>query len=214
MAWPDEGINVYTWANKPLASAYTGRAFISDIGGGSIWISNGTRWYPENGRVVLYQLPTEYSGTVGGNGVEGVVGQYLMPAGVLQNTDILKIRISYFKSGANGTTCTHSLRMGTLGTPSDTFITACSTTAPGGATNINSCFEAGIVRVSSTQVKRLGGGWAGGYNGTGTQAAGTNVTVTNLDSNPVYLSYTTLISTLTGDTFNLIEYTIELISRP
>ena len=44
----------YTWATKPLASAYIGRAFISDVGGGSIWISNGARWYPENGRVVLF----------------------------------------------------------------------------------------------------------------------------------------------------------------
>lgn len=37
--------NVFTWATKPDASMYTGRAWISDIGvAGSLWYSDGTTW--------------------------------------------------------------------------------------------------------------------------------------------------------------------------
>lgn len=44
----------FTWLSKPLASAYIGTAFISDIGiRGSHWRSDGTTWAPVGGRVVL-----------------------------------------------------------------------------------------------------------------------------------------------------------------
>lgn len=46
----------YTWANRPSAASNTGVVIrITDIGGsaGSRWISDGTYWKPESGRVVL-----------------------------------------------------------------------------------------------------------------------------------------------------------------
>lgn len=46
---------VYTWAARPTASGATGKIImISDIGvAGTMFISNGTYWYPLNGRATI-----------------------------------------------------------------------------------------------------------------------------------------------------------------
>jgi len=73
----------YTWATKPLASAYIGTAFISDIGvGGSYWISNGTVWKPMNGYVVIAESAvagTSHTGTL----VDTTLATINLPAGIL-----------------------------------------------------------------------------------------------------------------------------------
>ena len=64
-----------TWANIPAATAYpAGTQWrVTDIGSaGSIWVTDGTRWYPQNGNVTLLSsaipmiLPS--SGSIGNNG--------------------------------------------------------------------------------------------------------------------------------------------------
>lgn len=46
---------VFTWTTKPLANAFPLGVpiFISDVGGGSLWQSNGSGWVPVGGSVLL-----------------------------------------------------------------------------------------------------------------------------------------------------------------
>jgi len=74
----------YTWATKPLASAYIGTAFITDIGqGGSYWVSNGTEWKPLNGSVVLASSAVASSAVTGDSGVDHAVASLVLPAGIM-----------------------------------------------------------------------------------------------------------------------------------
>jgi len=92
----------YTWATKPLASAYTGRAFISDIGGGSIWYSNGTYWKPINGFVTLAYQNSGFS-LVTNTGADTTVFTYNAPAGLLGLNGTYQIsgRFTAIDAGAN-----------------------------------------------------------------------------------------------------------------
>ena len=72
----------YTWATKPLASAYIGTAFISDISGGTYWVSNGTVWKPLNGYVVIAESAvagTSHTGTL----VDTTLATINLPADIL-----------------------------------------------------------------------------------------------------------------------------------
>lgn len=55
VSYPLEVSGSTTWANRPDATLNAGNIIrISDIGAsGSLWMSDGTRWYPLNGQVVL-----------------------------------------------------------------------------------------------------------------------------------------------------------------
>lgn len=204
MAWPDEGINVYTWANKPLATDYTGRAFISDIGGGSIWISNGTRWYPQNGSVVLYNMATPTSGTYA---TIGITAQYLMPGGIMQNGDTLEFMMTCSKTGTT-TTATHEMRFGSAGLVTDTALNSGSGGTPGALTLTQNPYSR-VKRIGVTTLKYMGSFWT--TMGSSTSAMATDTTVSSLDS-PIYITRTTTALTSVGDTFTLHEFTIRLIA--
>lgn len=196
----------YTWATKPLASAYTGRAFISDIGGGSIWISNGTRWYPENGRVVLYTLPTSVSGTYTS---VGITAQYLMPGGIFQAGDTLEFAITASKTNANSTVGSHVIRFGTAGLVTDTAINSGTTSSPTTSTLVaNNTSKIQCIDVTTVQV--MGAFW--NTTGTSTSAIATATTVSSLN-NPIYITRTTLATAPLNDTFTLHEFTITLVSK-
>jgi hypothetical protein len=49
------GLASYTWATLPAATGVTAgvEVYVSDVGGGTKWVSNGTRWLPSNGAVTL-----------------------------------------------------------------------------------------------------------------------------------------------------------------
>jgi len=197
----------YTWATKPLASAYTGRAFISDIGGGSVWISNGTRWYPENGRVVLYNLPAAVSGTYL---TVGITAQYLLPGGVWQDGDILEITNTASKTGTT-TVGSHAIRIGSAGLVSDTAINSGTTSQPGVLNLSVNTPNNRIKRLGATTCKFMGIFW--NSVGSSTSGISTDSTVDNLDL-PVYITRTSLASAPTGDTFTLHEFTITLVAMP
>lgn len=100
MAWPDDGVRVYTWATKPTASSYIGTVFISDIGEvngsytGSYWVSNGTEWKPLNGHVTLFTKTTAgsaHTGTV----TETTLLTYNAPASLPGLNGIYKVTLKY-----------------------------------------------------------------------------------------------------------------------
>lgn len=95
-----------TWANKPSATLYpTGtRIYISDIGmGGSDWVSDGTRWKPLNGRVVLARGATQSSVT--GTTAETALATVTVPAGAMGLNGQLAITALFsYTSSANAKT--------------------------------------------------------------------------------------------------------------
>lgn len=59
----------YTWSTKPAANAFPigVPVYISDVGvGGSTWITDGTNWYPQGGKLLLAQNsnPISITGTL------------------------------------------------------------------------------------------------------------------------------------------------------
>ncbi len=176
-----------TFASLPTASTVlTGSSFyVTNIGGGAIFISNGTRWKPQNGRCNLYTLDTRFSFT--GSATETVLGQILLPAGLLQNGDRLLIRATTSKSGT-AETVTSQARFGTAGTIADTSI------VPGNSslstTVRTNCFDLQFQRVSATSIQKHGSSATLSLVSTSTTAYASPVTVSNMDSNAMYLSLT------------------------
>lgn len=195
----------YTWASLPAPAAYTGIALVSDIGGGSYWVSNGTIWYPLGNRVTLYDMAAANAQLCG---TEKIMAQTLIPAGLLKNRDKLRVTYTYIKSAAVET-ATHNFRFGLAGTIGDAGVAA--TTAPGAA-NISVGNVIEFQRASATTLQRLGNGVSGGYNGPGTTAFPAAVTVANMDTNAIYLSLTS-VSSANAETYTLVDYRVELITK-
>jgi hypothetical protein len=122
----------YTWAGKPTAA--TGNAGsiirITDIGTssfGSLWQSNGTNWYPLNGRVNILRnfgtlvtpLGTYTGGTAGAITLSG--GNPSIQANVLSPGIQLKVAAWVHRRGATST-ANLNIRLGTTGTSTDSFL--------------------------------------------------------------------------------------------
>lgn len=198
----------YTWATKPLASAYTGRAFISDIGGGSIWISNGTRWRPEGGRVTLLSLTANVAATFGAEAIFTGTS-LLIPAGLFQNYDKLRVTATLGKS-ASVETASQKFKLGTLGTVADTTILTQPTNVTG--TSISTGIEMEFRRETSTAVRKLGNSLTThAYSGPTTAAVLGTVAVSDMDANSMYFHYSNL-SSANAETYTLYDYNVELIS--
>lgn len=201
---PFETAPSYTWATIPAASGTVRRVFLTDIGGGTIWLSNGVRWFPENKSILIYTTTADNAQTLG---TAKVMAQNLLPAGLWQDRDTIRITYTYAKA-AGSETCTHNFRLGTAGTTADTSLA--STTAPG-STNLSVGNVLELQRVSSTSVRRNGTGVIGGMVGTSTSAFPAAITVSNLDTNAMYLSLTS-VSSANVELYTLYNYRVELIS--
>jgi hypothetical protein len=194
----------YTWANLPSPTDYIGIAFVTDIGGGSYWISNGTIWSPMGGRLSLYSLAAANPQTLG---TAKIMAQNLIPAGLLKDRGRLRITLTYSKSGTVET-CAHNFRLGTLGTVADTSVA--NTGAPGAANvAVGNILE--LQRISATQILRLGSAVTGGYNGPSTTAMSGPVTVPNMDQNPLFLTLSSL-SSANVETYTLHDYRVEIFA--
>jgi hypothetical protein len=122
----------YTWAGKPTAA--TGNAGsiirITDIGTssfGSLWQSNGTNWYPLNGRATILRnfgtlvapLGTYTGGTAGAITSSG--GNLPIQANVLSSGMQLKVAAWFHRRGATST-ANLNVRLGTTGTSADSLL--------------------------------------------------------------------------------------------
>lgn len=80
------GYDSYTWANRPAAGDYTGRVIrVTDVGvgGGGLFMSDGTYWRPLNGSLVLAAENLSDITTTQGIGTAAIPGWSLaIPAGL------------------------------------------------------------------------------------------------------------------------------------
>ena len=175
------------YANLPAAGANTWRIYmVTDIGiGGSLWFSDGSRWKPVGGRVTLdvaNTLPV-VTGTV-----ETITHQYTIPAGLLQDGDVLVLERHDNKSAAVET-LTSRARLGTTGTTADALISA-----NGGAATDYALLSK-LMRTSNTVLTVLTIGANSQWKSPYTQlTAGDSVTVPNMQSNNLILSQTMVLS--------------------
>lgn len=180
-----------TWAARPSPTDAAGRMiYVSDVGpGGSLWVSNGLRWCPVNGRVRLHTLDTD--ATTQATSAAKLVS-FALPAGLMQNGDILEFRFTAQKSGTSET-ATLQLRFGSTDSTSDAGLFS---TGPLATTQISLGAILDVRRNSATTLQKLANGQSlsAAYSGTTSVALHAPLTVENLDSNDIYCGVYGLMS--------------------
>lgn len=202
------------WAARPTpTSANAGRQIrFTDVGGnvgtggGNFFFSNGTRWKPMNGSIVLDSVDTANSGIA--NTVEQQLNpnHILIPPAVIGNFDRLRLWVSMSKNAAVDST-TIRLRFGPLGTVVDPILATITTLA---TTNQSIGFLLEFKRQSSTTMQKQGNASTDvSYNGASAGAYPAAVTVSDMDANGMYLSITSQLTAGT-EIVTLQDYTLEL----
>lgn len=180
-----------TWAARPSPTDAAGRMiYVSDVGpGGSLWVSNGLRWCPVNGRVRLHTQDTDATTQATAT---TKMSSFLLPAGVMQNGDILEFRFTAQKSGT-AETATLQLRFGSTDSASDASLFG---TSPLATTQISLGAILDVRRNSATTLQKLANGQSlsAAYSGTTSIALHAPVTIDNLDSNNIYCGVYGLMS--------------------
>ena len=96
---------VYTWATLPAATAYAAgtQARVTDVGAagaGSLWVSTGSVWVPENGHILVAQSAVAVTAPANDTN-ENVLATVTIPGGVIGANGALRITPvwSYTNSG-------------------------------------------------------------------------------------------------------------------
>jgi hypothetical protein len=183
----------YTWAGKPTAAAGNAGSIIriTDIGTssfGSLWQSNGTRWYPLNGNLTLNEIsaPIVSNGTT----TNAVLNAFLIKAGSFQNGDIIEVYPSITKNNTSDTN-TSLLYISTSSSVIGTSLNI--SMAQPATTNLEAFTVWKFKRLSATSIKPLTVGGATGF-GTSTSVHA-SVTVPNMDTQDTYLQLSAQMST-------------------
>lgn len=206
----------YTWATKPSASAFTGSFIrITDVGGGTgglgggnFFFSNGTRWKPVNGSIVLDSVDTPNAGVADTTEQQLNPNHIVIPAGVIGLYDRILLRCTMSKNGA-ADTATIRLRFGPLGTAADPIIATVNSLA---TTAQSIGFLQAFKRASATTVQKVGNATSDtSFSGASTVAYPAAVAVSNLDSTAMFLSITSQMTAGT-EIVTLQDYTLELLA--
>jgi hypothetical protein len=190
---------VPSYTSLPLAAQNYRRTYwVTDQKAG--YLSDGTNWLPLSERV-LHDLGAETPPTMSGT-VETILDQFIIPAGCWRDTQDLMIMITSQKSGTTEN-FTGRLRIGTLGTLSDTLVIGGTLL---GGTSDGTGFFLPIKRLSATSVFKYGSGsFSGSMGGGSTTDVAAAVTVNNLDSNAVTVTLSALSSS-TVETVTLYNF--------
>lgn len=107
----DSSAYSFSIGSLPNATDYVGNALITDVGGGSLWRSDGYNWAPINGSVVIYKNTTP-SVAHTGNTTETLLEEILIPGKLLGPTGGLRIT-NRITTTNNANTKTFKVRIGT-----------------------------------------------------------------------------------------------------
>lgn len=202
------------WGNRPAAtSANVGRqARFTDVGGnlgtggGNFYFSNGTRWKPMNGSIVLDSVDTANAGIANTTEQQLNPNHIIIPAAVIGDFDRLRLWVSMSKS-ATTDSATIRIRFGPLGTIADPVLSTITTLA---TTNQSLGFLTEFKRLSSTTMQKQGNASTDiSYMGANAAAYPAAVTVSDMNANGMYLSITSQMAAGT-EIVTLQDYTLEL----
>lgn len=223
MSWPADngGIGgsagaapiVTTWAARPSAANNSSILRVTDVGGGtvgtgggSVFYSNGTRWKPVNGGAILDAVDTANISVA--NTVEQQLNpnHAVIPAALIGDYDRLRLKLTLSKS-AGVDSSTIRLRYGPLGTIADPVITTITVLA---GANLSYGAQIDFKRASATTLQKLGNADPNtDFNGAVASALPAPVTVSNMDSNAMYLTISSQMTAGT-ETVSLFDFTIFL----
>lgn len=205
-----------TFGARPDVAIAIGKSFcFTDVGGGtlgsaggSVLTSTGTKWKTLNGACLLDAVDTTNNAIANTAEQQLNPNHALIPAGLINDFDRIKIILSASKNGT-ADTATIRLRFGPLGTVADPIlatITALATTNQSLGTIMQ------FKRLSSTTIQKQGAGDPNvNFTGASATAYPAAVTVSNMDTTAMYLSVTSQMTT-GAEIASLQDMTVELIS--
>ncbi len=200
-----------TWANRPTSAGADQIYLFTDVGSsGTLMRYAGSRWRPLAGQAQLAALGAAVTGIANS---ETIVLQALIPAGVWQTSDSVRIWATINKSGTTDTGLL-TVRIGTTGTTSDTAITGLSSFLLFSAANLSGGSTFDIRLNSATSAQKVGSNLNGSAsystpNSAAAPAAAT--TITDASANALYVS----LSLASGGATNTLSITsgqIQLIT--
>ena len=198
------------WASIPAASGFPAGTlwYVTDIGAaGSYWISNGTRWTPMGGRLTLKNLGAPVTGVANS---ETIVLQTLIPAGMLQTNDLLRILVAASKSGTTDS-MNMNVRVGTAGTTSDTAVNTGTGALAAPSRNLGLILDFSLASATTLQRNGVSTANLGSYTGTSTTATPSAVTISSAAANALYVSVS-IASSSTNNTVAIQAGQIELVT--
>lgn len=189
----------FLWANLPSAALFPGSVVrVTDVGGGptlagggNFFMSNGVRWKPMNGNIVLDTIDTANSGIANTTEQQLNPNAVIVPGGVIAFTDRLRLTIGISKSGTTDI-CTFRLRLGPLKSILDPSILTITIPAASASFNDQIIFK----RKSATSIQRQGNGDSATSFGGSALAYPTDITgLSSLDTIGQYFSLTQQMTT-------------------
>jgi hypothetical protein len=173
-----------TFAGAASAASNSGAyLFITDLGAnGALCRSNGSRWLPVGGRIVLKQAGA--SGAIGTT--RTIVCQTQVPAGYMTTGDVICVTHAVTKSGAVDVGH-NNVTIGTGGTTGDTSVMSAQTNILLAA-NVNAAAQLEFMIASATTAQRLGAQSGNGYYGAGTANATQAATAISNVSNALWIN--------------------------
>lgn len=207
------GFAATTWALRPSPTAANNGAIIrfTDVGGnagnggGNFFFSTGARWKPISADAMLDAIDTPNSSIANTTEQQLNTSHILIPAGVIQDFDRLRVRISLSKSSTVDT-ATIRFRFGPLGTIADPVIATITSLA---TTSISCGALVDFKRASSTTIQKLGSASPDqAYNGASAGAFPSPTTVSDMNANGMFFSITSQMTTGT-ETVTVQDYTLD-----
>ena len=199
---------ITTWSNRAaLVAAGLTTAFFTDVGvGGSYWDYLGGRWRPQARRVTIKNLTTDISN----NGAPKVVMDYAtIPAGLLQDGDILECRMVRERTGGTSDTDALDVMLGAAPTTLGTSLNL--TTSALATTTLSLSLLYRWRRVSATSLRAMSIPGALGI-GSGNAALALISGLTDMDANTTYLQATSDLTTAAGEVAWLRGFQVDIIS--
>ena len=202
-----------TWAGRPavgLVPAGT-ELQVTDYGNHK-WISDGAKWSPAQGVVVLYDRFGLNDGTgqiaqisKATSGTFAIPGGLKIPAGMIRNGTKISVQVELTKVGGNGTSSA-TVTLGTLNSASDSTVSGLTIAIGAGLQALVSC--AARFGASATKFNTRN------YVGEGvSQASAANVMLdrtNNIDTAADMWVNVNINSANAGDVFNLIGIQVKL----
>lgn len=207
------GFAAITWAARPTATAANNGAIIrfTDVGGnagnggGNFFFSTGARWKPISADAMLDAIDTPNTSVANTSEQQLNTTHIVIPPGVIQDFDRLRVRISLSKSSTVDT-ATIRFRFGPLGTTADPIIATITSLA---TTNVSCGALVDFKRASSTTIQKLGSASPDqAYNGASGGAYPAAVTVSDMNVNGMFFSITSQMTTGT-ETVTVQDYTLD-----
>lgn len=161
-----------------VSAGFVGMAFVTDVGNGSIWVSDGTRVRPMNGEVVLYKNGAAVNFATTTPRTIGI--EVPLPIGIWKDNDVLEVSVDLYKSGTADSSATQ-ISIGSPGVVGSQLGNAVLQMASGGNRRAFGTFR--FKRNSATSVTLLNGpNGQDGIAASSDLATTTNPTILNMDS--------------------------------